>query len=466
MMRVVITPLLAPARVQQGVAHAAVEEDTAAALADEVSHLPGAPLFPGFKQFAGYLNATGGRHVFYWLVEAPKDAADKPLVYWTNGGPGCSGLLGLLSEQGPWRPTAGSKLERNPYAWNDNANVLFVENPATVGFSYGDDPEKALHTGDEQTADDGYHAILSFLDKFPRYASNDFFVSSESYGGHYGPTLAKRILDGNAFGGKPLVNLKGVFVGNPYDNPVENDLGLYGTWHGHQLVPKPLYAEWAATCLGKAPSAKPASCDKLEDAMQNLVFPYLNPYALDFPVCLHESQQGRRLREHLGRATGSPAAAALAKGYEPCEEDFLGKYLNKPDVQAALHVHGHPMKWSGCAEKLQYNMSDMLVSMQPVWRDVIGGGVRVTIYSGDDDSICGGVGTQSWIYELGFPVAKGWAAWKDAAGQLAGYVTRFETLATEGAFTYATVHTAGHEVPAYQPARAKQLFDAFLAGEA
>lgn len=52
-------------------------------------------------------------------------------------GPGCSSLAGgFLSELGPFYPTAEGKLERNKYAWNEVANIIFLESPAFVGWSY------------------------------------------------------------------------------------------------------------------------------------------------------------------------------------------------------------------------------------------------------------------------------------------------------------------------------------------
>lgn len=35
-----------------------------------------------------------------------------------KGGPGCSGLLGFFSEQGPFRPNEDMTLSMNPFAWN------------------------------------------------------------------------------------------------------------------------------------------------------------------------------------------------------------------------------------------------------------------------------------------------------------------------------------------------------------
>lgn len=56
-------------------------------------------------------------------------------MWWTNGGPGCSGFGALLSEHGPVRVKSDLSLERNQWSWLSDVNIVFVEQPAGVGFS-------------------------------------------------------------------------------------------------------------------------------------------------------------------------------------------------------------------------------------------------------------------------------------------------------------------------------------------
>ena len=130
----------------------------------------------------------------YWMVESTKDAKNDPVVFWTNGGPGCSGLLGFFTEQGPFKPQKDGKLEMNEYMWNKVANMVFIESPCGVGFSYSDDKDD-YKTGDAQTASDNYALIQEFMKRFPDFRENKLYITSESYGGHYMPTLAKQIVD-------------------------------------------------------------------------------------------------------------------------------------------------------------------------------------------------------------------------------------------------------------------------------
>lgn len=57
-----------------------------------------------FSQYAGYItiNSSTNKSLFYWFVESQRDPENDPVVFWTNGGPGASSLLGLFTEHGPF----------------------------------------------------------------------------------------------------------------------------------------------------------------------------------------------------------------------------------------------------------------------------------------------------------------------------------------------------------------------------
>ncbi|KFK42257.1 hypothetical protein AALP_AA2G231900 [Arabis alpina] len=98
---------------------------------DLIKILPGQPSV-NFKQYGGYVsvNESDGRFFYYYFVEAIK-ADSSPLVIWLNGGPGCSSLEGAFTENGPFRIHSDAKtLFRNPYSWNNEANMLYIESPA------------------------------------------------------------------------------------------------------------------------------------------------------------------------------------------------------------------------------------------------------------------------------------------------------------------------------------------------
>lgn len=78
--------------------------------------------------------------------------------------------------------------------------------------------------------------------------------------------------------------------------------------------------------------------------------------------------------------------------------------------------------------------------------------------------VCATIGTQNWIYNInGSKVIDLYQPWTYSDSlfgtQVGGYLTTFT-----GTLSFATVHFAGHEVPAYQPERAFVIFDQFLNG--
>jgi len=529
---------------------------TAAALADEVVALPGLPAAsPPFRQFAGYLDITPTKHIFYWYVEPDGsntglDPATAPLSLWTNGGPGCSGLFGFMAELGPWRPTKrGIELEWNPMSWNTLSHMVFVEIPVGVGYSYSDDKAE-YHIGDVQTARDNYLVLQVFYEKFPHLRKLDLYLTSESYGGHYIPTLAREIVRENQAllpssnsssssssssnsskkGSKkkkkekktttttaaeaskdeitpPLVpapqqkhdkyiNLKGFAIGNPFTDPVENMVGMIDALNGHDVIPESLYERWLATCEAKGAAVADVfyshPCRLLQQEMWHEVGQGIDPYALDWPVCKDDvKMKGRNQRHALlnylvrlggvgGEEEGAAGAGAVAEAggnfamraawdhdkhglpFEPCEDDYLALYLNRADVKAALHAR-EEIKWKDCTNKVKYFGGDQDAYMEPVYRFLMDenreSGLRVLLYSGDDDSVCGPRGTEMWLRTMGWKVTEAWKAWV-VEGEVAGYMKTYEN-----GLVFATVLGAGHEVPAFTPQAAWFLFRSYLEGD-
>ena len=152
---------------------------------DLVTVLPGANFVNSFATFSGYLDVSDTKKTFYWFVTArdASKAKDKPVVMWTNGGPGCSGLIGFWTEMGPWRATEDMTIEPFDFAWNKEANMLFIESPTGVGFSTSN-KDADFDAGDWSTAKDNFELLKQFFGRFPGLAENDLYLSGESYGGH------------------------------------------------------------------------------------------------------------------------------------------------------------------------------------------------------------------------------------------------------------------------------------------
>ncbi|CAN6301971.1 unnamed protein product [Urochloa humidicola] len=158
--------------------------------ADKIAALPGQPKEPVLQQYSGYINLGDkyGKSLFYYFVEATADPATKPLILWLNGGPGCSSFgIGAFQEIGPFRvDTDGKTLCYNKYTWNSVANILYLESPVGVGFSYATDTEVYKVMNDNMTSSDSLQFLLKWLDRFPEYKNRDLYIVGESYAGHYG----------------------------------------------------------------------------------------------------------------------------------------------------------------------------------------------------------------------------------------------------------------------------------------
>lgn len=134
----------------------------------QLNSLPGQNFQANFNQYSGYItvDAAHGRNLFYWFQESQGNPATDPLVLWLNGGPGCSSIgAGALEENGAFRPlglpngTVG--LQSDFYSWNKLANVIYLDSPSGVGYSYSETPSD-YNTDDNKTAVD----TTTFLQMF------------------------------------------------------------------------------------------------------------------------------------------------------------------------------------------------------------------------------------------------------------------------------------------------------------
>lgn len=202
---------------------------------DRVESLPGAPAFLS-KQYSGFLQITGSKRIHYYYIESENNPVTDSIVFWTNGGPGCSGLLGLFVELGPWRPQSDLTLIRNPHSWTSLASIVFLEQPAGVGFSTTSNPSE-LRTNDYNAAHDNVRTIRKFFERHPERANNTIYLASESYGGHYIPQLTVVLLEDEYLSR----NFAGFLVGNPYTSFSSGDLATVSTLWGLQLVDYPTW---------------------------------------------------------------------------------------------------------------------------------------------------------------------------------------------------------------------------------
>ncbi|RZB81148.1 Serine carboxypeptidase-like 46 [Glycine soja] len=123
------------------------------------------------------------------------------------------------------------------------ANVLYLESPAGVGFSYSSNTSFYTLVTDEITAGDNLIFLPRWFTEFPEYSKNDFFITGESYAGHYAPQLAQLIVQT-----KTNFNLKGVAIGNPlmeFDTDLNSKAEFF--W-SHGLISDSTYNLFTRVC--------------------------------------------------------------------------------------------------------------------------------------------------------------------------------------------------------------------------
>jgi carboxypeptidase C (cathepsin A) len=309
---------------------------TASANMKEITDLPGfgAPLT---RNYAGHItvNATCEAKLFFWLVESQGDPSKDPLVIWFNGGPGSSSFLGFFLENGPYKIEGNNtdvKLKANPFGWNKNANYVMVDQPAGTGLSFTRN-DSCLAATEGLALDQLYTGIRMLLseENLPQFAKLPFFIFSESYGGHYVPELATRILAGNGAGMTPKVNLKGIGVGDGWVNP---------------LVANSAYSEYAYS-HGLIDLAQKEHVDALyADCSKAIIASLPTPSREADVIC-------NKMEDFISQANVSGAVNVLdVRKFEDYDFDSVGAYLNHPDVRQALNLDKGCPAWSPSSDKV------------------------------------------------------------------------------------------------------------------
>ncbi|TVU14753.1 hypothetical protein EJB05_38246 [Eragrostis curvula] len=435
---------------------------------DKIAGLPGQPPV-GFAQYSGYVtvDAARKRSLFYYFAEAEADPAAKPLVLWLNGevliplhvnvGPGCSSVgVGAFSENGPFRPS-GNVLVRNEYSWNKDANMLYLESPAGVGFSYSTDPSFYGGVGDSMTAGDNLKFLQGWFDKFPQYKGRDMYITGESYAGHYVPQLAQRMVDFNKK--EKLFNLKGIALGNPVLEFLTDFNSRAEFFWSHGLISDSTYNIFTTVCNYSRYVSEyyhgslSTSCDRVMSQVTRETSRFVDKYDVTLDVCISSVfMQSNILTPQASREL------------DVCVEDETMSYLNRKDVQQAMHARLNGVeKWTVCSSVLEYKQLDLQIPTINIVGALVKSGVPVLVYSGDQDSVIPLTGSRTLVRQLAgrlrLNTTAPYRAWFQGK-QVGGWTQVFGG----GALSFATVRGASHEAPFSQPERSLGLFRAFLAG--
>lgn len=441
---------------------------------EEIKDLPGLDFEPNFKHYSGFFQVSDNHVLHYWFVESQNEPSNDPLIFWFNGGPGCSSLDGLLNEMGPYVANEdGKTLRENEYSWNKMASVVYIESPAGVGYSYATDGN--ITTNDDLTSLENYEAVKQFFTEFPQFRHHQTFIMGESYGGVYVPTLTARIVDGQ----KDFpINLKGMALGNGYVNEKLNIDTSVRFAYGHGLIDEKIWNTLERDCCRGCID----SCDLtqvtghcatlVEDIFQFLWFGGLNPYDLYRDCDPNPSVNSKRMK-HMLRGV-APAMANFdellknqtktslyqflknksqsqkpLKADVPCLNDTeMLSYMNNPKVRKAIHIPFNLGKWDICSDKVTTTYQKQYTDMTPFIKKIVKNHVRVLLYYGDTDMACNFMMGQQFSDQLGLRRTLKKTPWKYDR-QIAGFKTLFDGL------SFITIRGAGHMAPQW---RAPQMY--------
>ncbi|ORC89495.1 putative serine carboxypeptidase (CBP1), putative,serine peptidase, Clan SC, Family S10 [Trypanosoma theileri] len=416
---------------------------------------------PNVPQWSGYFDIPGkdgDKHYFYWAFGPRNKNPNAPVLLWMTGGPGCSSMLALLVENGPclMNETTG-EIYNNTYGWNNDAYVIYIDQPAGVGFSYANQSD--YDKNEKEVADDMYNFLQAFFNQHKNLQNNDFFVVGESYGGHYAPATAYRINEGNKKREGMPIHLAGLAVGN----------GLTDPYTQYAAYPSVAW-DWCKEKLGK-----PCVSESSYKLMQSMV-----PTCQKFiEVCNAGDTVVEEAACIAGRFTCNPIVGLYSttglNNYDirkNCEGplcynfEAANRFMNRKDVQQSLG--SDIQEWQSCNMNVNQMFAiDWFKNFNYTIPALLNDGVRVMIYAGDMDFICNWVGNKNWTMALQWSGAEEFRKAADSPfhrqdGVIAGLIRRVSTEASPLHFSFVQVYNAGHMVPMDQPAASLVMINKFM----
>ncbi|VDO05341.1 unnamed protein product [Haemonchus placei] len=358
--------------------------------AQEIKQLPGVGFELNFKHYSGFFQVSD---IMYFItgklppkrfVESQNDPDKDPLIFWFNGGPGCSSLDSLFNEMGPYLVNSdGKSLSENPYSWNKMASVVYIESPAGVGYSYSTDGN--ITTNDDQTSLENYDAVKQFfqgiavgngmvhgklsIDTSIRYAYGHGIIDEETWN-----TLQRDCCEG-CIDSCDLTEVTG------HCETMVKDIYLFLLTGG--LNPYDLYRD----------------CDTKPATNGDWTTPMLQGFAAGYKSSV---QSKTKIDDPTSL---SRAHESQYNGY-PCENNTnVITYMNDVEVRKVLNIPCNLPKWDICSDRITNTYQNQYKDMAPFIKKIVAGDVRVLLYYGDTDMACNFIMGQKFVDQLGLEVS-------------------------------------------------------------
>jgi cathepsin A (carboxypeptidase C) len=360
-------------------------------------------------------------------------------------------LTGLFLELGPSSVDEKLRLVYNPYSWNSNASVIFLDQPVNVGYSYSS--ESVSDT--VAAAQDVYALLTLFFKQFPQYATQDFHIAGESYAGHYVPVIASEILSHK----HRNINLKSALIGNGLTDP---------------LAQYPKYRPMACGEGGYPAVLDESSCRTMDNAL---------PRCLSMIQSCYDSESVWRCVPatiYCNNAMIGPYQRTGQNVYDiriKCDSgaslcykqlEYITSFLNKAEVMKA--VGAEVSSFDACNTDINRNFLLHGDWMKPFHRLVpnLLKQIAVLVYAGDADFVCNWLGNKAWTEALEWPGHRKFAAAAMEDLVIVDNPSKGTTIGqfkSEGNFTFMRLYNGGHMLPLDQPEASLEFFNRWLRKE-
>ncbi|KAH9842991.1 serine carboxypeptidase [Rhodofomes roseus] len=409
------------------------------------------------RAYTGYIDVEA-RHLFFYFFESRRDPLKDDFISWMNGG---SAATGLFMELGPCLVVKSSSTAYNPDSWNSNANMIFIDQPVGVGYSYAEYGEAVSTTFEAAKDVAAFFAI--FFEYFSEFSGRPLHMAGESYAGRFIPVVASEVHDQNprlVEAGMHPVNLSSIMLGNGLTD-FESIFSAYYDMRCTSRTVPPIQdikscvrlkqslarcEKWLKeSCFDRYESINCKAADDFCEQELLATFPWgVNPYDLTMRC-------GGEWNDTL---------------CYPVTKDITA-YLSRSDIRIQLGVDPTvPPNFTninhGFLTTLWANGDRMFPAHHYV-AALLERGVRVLTYVGVNDVLC------NWIGQERMTLAMEWSGQKQFVGQpleewtVEGRVAGKTRVA--GPLTFATIHGAGHMAPYDKPKETLEMVQRWLTQE-
>lgn len=412
--------------------------------AEEILGSDGPWNYLGVTGFAGTvtMNAFTGSSLFYWLFEAIDGnitSDSLPLMIWLEGGPGCSGSVGMIWENiSPLHLSSTGQPTRTPLdlTWGTNFHIMSIDFPYGTGYSF------ANSEGDNKnTTESATYYLWRFLyklsAKYPTWFTRPVYIFGESYGGHWVPGLAYNILMQNSLNPTGFViNLKGIGMGDPWIDPI-SQTQTYSVF----TVSNTLVNEYQQSIV---------------NLYQNTVNTQLRSGQLSQACATWDS-----LMPTIVSFAGGVNVYNIRE-FQDYDFGIVDSFMNLKSTKAMLNAPSSA-QWLDCNMTVYgYYQGDIMNSTLPLISYILSQNISVIIYQGQDDLIVPTTSTQAMISKISWSGASSFSAapkvnWM-VDGNLAGYAQNYSYL------TFVSILKSGHLTDLDQPYNVKDLVLRFTNG--